>query len=44
MDYSHKLEIKSTLSSLPTCFLSLFTIPTSVANKNENCKGNSRMG
>ena len=26
--------LKSTLSSLPTCFLSLFTIPTHVANKN----------
>ena len=28
--------IKSTLSSLPTYFLSLFTVPTSVANKIEN--------
>ena len=27
--------LKSTLSSLPTCFLSLFTIPTYVANKIE---------
>ena len=27
--------LKSTLSSLPTCFLSLFTIPTHVANKTE---------
>ena len=28
--------LKSTLSSLPTYFLSLFTIPTHVANKIEN--------
>ena len=31
--------LKSTLSSLPTYFLSLFTIPTHVANKNERLKG-----
>ena len=31
--------LKSTLSSLPTYFLSLFTIPTHVANRIESCKG-----
>ena len=31
--------LKSTLSSLPTYFLSLFTIPTHVANKLKGCKG-----
>ena len=30
---------KSTLSSLPIYFLSLFIIPTYVANKLKNCKG-----
>ena len=33
--------LKSTLSSLPTYFLFLFTIPTHVANKIESCKGTS---
>ena len=31
--------LKSTLSSLPTYFLSLFTIPTYVANKLKSCIG-----
>ena len=31
--------LKSALSSLPTYYLSLFTIPTHVANKLRGCKG-----
>ena len=36
--------LKSTLSSLPIYYLSLFTIPMHVANKIENCKGISYWG
>lgn len=32
------MQLKNTLSSLPTYYLSLFNIPTSQTNKIERCK------